>query len=179
MAKKTVDNYCEIINTAIEKVMWCGETASSVAETFDISTSDMCQIIAVVKAAKRGDVAEVISRLNKKNNAAAINLVIAAYKVAEMEIPSAVKEEIDKKEKAYRESQTNNLSKGVGRENHSSVEEKKTTPLWAQSMLLNQAKALEQFRDLNDAVVPKYAKDIVDALNKLDTHLIQLINKLS
>lgn len=178
MAKKTVDDYCEIINTAIEKVMWCGETASSVAEIFNISTSDMCQIIAVVKAAKRGDVAEIISRLTRKNNAVAINVVIAAYKVAEMEIPQAVKEEIDKKEKALRESQANNLSKGVGRENHSSVKEKETTPLWAQSMLLNQAKAIEQFGDLNDAVIPKYAKDIVDALNKLDTHMVAILNKL-
>ena len=175
---RTIEEYEKLCKIVVDRIMWGGETEMFVSSDTGYSRSDLSETMCILKAAKRGDEEDIVARLQNATNPAPRNLVYAAYNCIGKEINPKVKEVLDKKEEAIRKAAEKNLEKGRLPKTNAETATG-TTPLWAQAMLLNQAKQISQLDELMDAVIPKYARDIVESIEKLDTHLVQLINKLS
>ena len=173
-----------LVSEYIDKVIWGGQSQDSFAKEHNVSGSLCNGFRRTISLVRRGDAEKIIDALNdRKQTNITPNALDAVYKAVGKPAPKEVREAIDNYRQDELQMRRENARKGgeatkAAAEQKRSEEDKQTTPLWAQSMLLNQAKAIEQLGDLNDAVIPKYAKDIVDALNKLDTHMVAILNKL-
>ena len=173
-----------LVSEYIDKVIWGGQSQDSFAKEHNVSGSLCNGFRMTISLVRRGDAEKIIDALNdRKQTTITPNALDAVYKAVGEPAPKEVREAIDNYRQDELEMRRESARKGgeaakAAAEQKKREEDKQTTPLWAQSMLLNQAKAIEQLGDLNDAVIPKYAKDIVDALNKLDTHMVAILNKL-
>lgn len=169
-----------IVRDYIEECVWGGQSSREFAKQHDISENYCSLIRQIISLAKSKDTSDMLKKINSKN--CNLKLVEAVYNVANIPIPEEVKTAI--KDRAELAKQKTLESAAKGREAMQEMRKKQgkinawETPLWEQQKLLNEATMIELFNDMSDAVIPKYAKDIVDAINKLDTHLVQLINKL-
>lgn len=172
--------YFEKIPEALELFVFDRETAKRVEEKTGVGTRDIYVIAEVYKLLRKKDAEGLIAwRENDRNHTNKIVEETAAR--MGLDIPEAYTEWAKERTEKLKE-QAREKCRALGKEGAGKTYTRNytgTTPLWEQQNLLNEAKIIEQIGDLNDAVIPKYARDIVEALNKLDTHLIQLINKLS
>lgn len=178
-----------IVGKFVDSVIWGGQPALYFAKENNVSSSFCSGIRTAISLVKGGDVDKILDEIGNESNVS-LNLLESVYKVMGCSVPREIRDAIDERRRDDLERRRKAAIKGGEatkkkyercRENdiETTKTDKQTTPLWEQQNLLNEAKIIEQIGDLNDAVIPKYARDIIDALNKLDTHLIQLINKLS
>ena len=176
-----------LVGKFVDSVIWGGKPASCFAKENNVSNSYCSVIREALYLVKEGDSDKIVDQIKNPERCGShlsLNLLEAVYKVIGCAVPRDVRDAIDERRRDDLEKRRKAAIKGgaVTKNKHETEQaktDKQTTPLWEQQNLLNEAKIIEQIGDLNDAVIPKYARDIVDALNKLDTHLIQLINKLS
>lgn len=168
----------ELVAATIERVVWGGEIQNKVAEELKFDTSMMISVKRIASAARKRDIEFITGELRSSSKVTP-RLVETIYGYLKIDLPDELVKEIEKYKAEWKASYNERTK--IARE---AKEKKKpsgdnATPIWAQSILLNQAKLISQLDELMDAVIPKYARDIVESNEKLDTHLIQLLNKLS
>lgn len=183
------DAYLKAINVLEEEVLLGGRSMTECAPMAGISESMLNTLRVVYFNARRDNTAQNLAVYKKRETG--VPMFEAVYESLGKTVPEEILEEQRKRDAERREKcrdtwteerkaeQAKRASDMWAKRKGQEKPKAETTPLWAQTLLLNQAKLISQLDELMDAVIPKYARDIVESNEKLDTHLVQLINKLS
>lgn len=176
---KTVEDYEKAITILESEVLLNGRPITACTEETGCSESQLQVVKRVYQLARRGEADAVLDLYSRR--LAPLALIEAVYKRVGEPVPAEVYELRESRRIEGLKKQWVLLGLGTAATNNERELGTGTnaTPLWAQSMLLNQAKIISLLEDMIDACVPKYAGDIVESNAKIDTHLVQLINKLS